>query len=309
MATVPLRPDTVRLDGPFTHELLHTRGVRLHAATAGSSDDPLVLLVPDAFGGWYDYREVIAPLAEAGFHVAAIDLRGYGLSDKPPHGPEFSARTLVSDLAGLIPVLGHDRAVVVGCDTGGTLAWILATTYPERLAALVSVSSAHPVDLRRAVAARPWNFVWMLHRHLLFHLPTAVLTRARGRIHREVTRFLRLNTTGSFARGQRGSQELDLRQRAARIGYVAPAIVHTARTLMSPVPLRHLPLKVQAPTLLIHAPQSLWHHVNQRSLRRVAEGVNVVTAAIPGTKNLPHIEAPEDFTSTLVDFLRAQPIC
>lgn len=301
----PLRPDTVRLDGPFRHQFLHTRGLRLHVATAGDPAAPLVLLIPDAFGGWYDYREVIAPLADAGFHVAAVDLRGYGLSDKPPHGPEFSARTLVSDVAGLIPVLGHDRAVVVGCDTGGALAWIMATTHPQRVAGLVSVSAAHPVDLRRAVAARPWNFVWMCLRHATFHLPAALLTRAPGRIAREIGRFLRLNTTGAFHRSSRGADELTLRLRAARIGNVAPAVVHTARTLLAPVPLRHLPLKVQCPTLLVHAPQSLWHHVYQRSARRVAEGVRVEATSIDGAKNLPHIESPRRFAAAVSAFLRA----
>ena len=41
----PLPPSVVELDGPFEHEFLHTRGIRLHAATAGDPDNPLVLLL------------------------------------------------------------------------------------------------------------------------------------------------------------------------------------------------------------------------------------------------------------------------
>lgn len=305
MARVPLRPDEVLIDGPYRHEFVHTRGIRLHVATAGRPTDPLVLLVPDAFGGWFDYRHVIAGLARRGFHVAAVDLRGYGLSDKPPQGVEFSARTLVSDLAGLIPALGHDAATIVGCDTGGTLAWILATTHPDRVAGLVSVSAAHPVDLRRAVAARPWNFLWMLLRHLYFHQPVAALTASPRTLAREITRFFRLNSTGEYSRSETGEQELDIRLRAGRIGQVPPALIHTARTLMAPVARRHLSLKVQAPTLLVHAPQSLWRHVNQRSHRRMAPGVAVAATSIPGAKNLPHVEEPELFVEAVADFLDA----
>ncbi|OZY79880.1 hypothetical protein CBG03_08805 [Streptococcus pyogenes] len=55
----PLPPSVVELDGPFEHEFLHTRGIRLHAATAGNPDDPLVLLLHGSFGGWF--KQVKAP--------------------------------------------------------------------------------------------------------------------------------------------------------------------------------------------------------------------------------------------------------
>ena len=114
----PLSPHVVELDGPWRHEYLHTRGVRLHAATLGQPDAPLILCIHGAVGGWFDYQSVLAPLADAGFHVAAIDLRGYGLSDKPPVEMGQDIRTLIGDITGAIQALGHDKAVLVGNDTG-----------------------------------------------------------------------------------------------------------------------------------------------------------------------------------------------
>ncbi|WP_235840481.1 alpha/beta fold hydrolase [Corynebacterium yudongzhengii] len=303
MARSRPRPDVVELDGPFDHAYVHARGLRLHVAIAGAPGAPLVLLLPDAFGGWYDYAQVIAPLAARGFRVAAVDPRGYGLSDKPPYQSGFSARSLVSDLAGLIPALGYEKASVIGADTGGTLAWILATTHPARVDHLVSISSAHPVDLRRAVAARPWDFLWMLQRHLLFHLPATALTRAFGLIEREIRHFGALNTSARFHRTEAFQEMQTLRAKAGRIDRVPTAIVHTARVLMAPLSLKHQKVKVCAPTLILHAPQSLWARLIDRTRERVAPGTMLTATSLPGAKNLPHIEAPEAFVEAVASFL------
>ena len=75
-----LSPSIVELDGPFQHGHVHTHGLRLHTVSAGSTTDPLIMLLHGAFSGWFEYRHIIAELADAGFHVVAVDLRGYGMT-------------------------------------------------------------------------------------------------------------------------------------------------------------------------------------------------------------------------------------
>lgn len=304
MPDSPLSPDVVKLDGPFEHEYIHTRGLRLHAAVAGADGAPLIVLLHDAHGGWFDYAACLAPIAEAGFRAVAVDLRGYGLSDKPPVTSNFSVRTHVSDIAGLIPALGYDRAVVVGCDTGGSVAWTLATSHPERVAALVSIASAHPVDLRRSVFARPWEFMWLLARHLAFRLPSAMLTRSPRRLAAAAGKFLRLNTATRYHRSGEFQEEEALRRKALQIGSVQSTQVHTTRILLAPTPLRFMNDEISAPTLLLHAKQSLWRGVNARSVRRIKDGVVWKETSVPGAKNLPHVETPAAFVDTLSEFLR-----
>ncbi|HIX79879.1 MAG TPA: alpha/beta hydrolase [Candidatus Corynebacterium faecipullorum] len=296
----PLPPSVVELDGPFEHEFLHTRGIRLHAATAGNPDNPLVLLLHGSFGGWFDFRNVIAPLADAGFHVAALDMRGFGMSDKPPLEPGQDIRVAVGDVSGAIRALGHDDAYLVGADTGGAVAWALATERPERVRGLVSVSAAHPADLRRAIAARPWDFGWVLLRAALCRLGKI---GAPSLLLRESTylREMDLDARGSFSGAER-EEALRLRVTSSRIGNVRRGITWNHRLRTAVVPLSWLELTVQCPTLFIHADQMLWRPVARRAARRCRGDFTATT--IPNAKNLPYLENPHGFAQTIIQWLR-----
>ena len=297
----PLSPSVVELDGPFEHEFLHTRGIRLHAATAGDPDNPLVVLLHGSFGGWFDFREVIALLADAGFHVAALDMRGFGMSDKPPLEPGQDIRVAVGDVSGAIRALGHDDAFLIGADTGGAVAWALATERPERVRGLVSVSAAHPADLRRAIAARPWDFGWVLLRATLCRLGWLRTPRL---LMRESTyrREMDLDALGSFSADAR-EESLRLRIAASRIGNVRRGILWNHRLRTAVVPLSWLDLTVAAPVLFIHADQLLWRPVARRAAKRCRGSFTATT--IPGAKNLPYLENPRGFAQTLIQWMRS----
>lgn len=300
-----LSPSAVAFDGPFTHEHIHTRGIRLHAATAGDPANPLIVLLHGSFSGWFDFREVIAPLAAAGFHVAAVDMRGFGMSDKPPTSFGYDIRNATGDVSGLIRALGHGSAIVIGSDTGGTVAWTLAANQPQRVRALVAVASVHPTDLRRGVASRPWRFPGLLSRNLLARLPAVGVKALRRWTPVFYRRQLRLNTTADFHRSPEFATELATRLDSARIGNVGPAIMHNNRLLLSAVPLAWLRTKVTAPTLLLYQRQGAWKHLLERAKTRVAPDTPVEQVTVPGTRNLPHLENPTAFVAAVLGFLRA----
>jgi pimeloyl-ACP methyl ester carboxylesterase len=80
----------VQIGGPWTHRSVSANGTRFHAAEAG--DGPLVLLLHGFPEFWWTWRHQLATLPAAGFRAVAVDLRGYGGSDKPPTRPAWSAR-------------------------------------------------------------------------------------------------------------------------------------------------------------------------------------------------------------------------
>ena len=63
------------------HRTVQANGIRIHFVEQGSG--PLVLLCHGFPESWYSWRHQIGPVAAAGFTACAIDVRGYGASDKP----------------------------------------------------------------------------------------------------------------------------------------------------------------------------------------------------------------------------------
>jgi pimeloyl-ACP methyl ester carboxylesterase len=147
--TTIVRPDpsTVRLDGPWVHRDIHANGIRLHVAEAG--EGPLVLLLHGFTGFWWTWRHQLAALADAGYRAVAVDLRGYGDSDKPPRG--YDAWTLAGDVGGLIKALGEPRAHLVGHAWGGTHAWTVAALHPRLVHSVTTIAAGHPMALRREI--------------------------------------------------------------------------------------------------------------------------------------------------------------
>ncbi|HEX2040646.1 MAG TPA: alpha/beta fold hydrolase, partial [Acidimicrobiales bacterium] len=114
-------------------------GIRLFCVEAGPTGGPLVLLVHGWPECWYSWRHQLPVLGAAGYHAVAVDLPGYGRSDKPDVA--YDEAWVNTCLAEAIVALGHERAVMVGHDWGGLLVWPFARRFPERTAAVVGVNT------------------------------------------------------------------------------------------------------------------------------------------------------------------------
>ncbi|HYD47564.1 MAG TPA: alpha/beta hydrolase [Terriglobales bacterium] len=136
-------------------------GVRLHVVEAGSADGKLVVLLHGYPEFWWGWKEQIARLAKHGFHVVAIDQRGYNSSDKPREVEAYRVSELVADAVAVIDHYGG-KAAVAGHDWGGVVAWRLAIEHPERLSHLAAVNMGHPLafeELNRS-GDRPEGISW-----------------------------------------------------------------------------------------------------------------------------------------------------
>jgi pimeloyl-ACP methyl ester carboxylesterase len=131
--------------------MVDANGSRFHVVEAGTG--PLVLLLHGFPEYWWTWRHQISPLADAGYRVVAVDLRGYGASDKPPRG--YDGYTLAGDVAALIRSLGERDAAVVGHDWGGHVAWTTAAFHPRMVRRLAVIGIPHPLRLRNALLSEP----------------------------------------------------------------------------------------------------------------------------------------------------------
>jgi pimeloyl-ACP methyl ester carboxylesterase len=103
---------------------------------------------------WYTWRKQMEGLADR-FQVVAIDQRGYNLSDKPSGVENYDVRLLVGDVVAVIKHLGQQKAIVVGHDWGGMVAWQLAINVPQVVDRLIILNLPHPRGLSRELAHNP----------------------------------------------------------------------------------------------------------------------------------------------------------
>ncbi|WP_326819366.1 alpha/beta fold hydrolase [Streptosporangium sp. NBC_01756] len=298
------RPDEslVRIEGPWTHRSVHAGGTRFHIVEAGQG--PLVLLLHGFPQFWWSWRNQLVSLPEAGYRAVAVDLRGYGASDKPPRG--YDLPTLAGDAAGLVRALGETGAIVVGHDWGGLVAWTMSVLDPKTVLRLVPVSAPHPRRLRSALlGARSGQLraaLYALGFQLPF-LPERRLTTKEGAL---VGRLL-----DRWSGPDWPEEEVS---RTYRDAFRIPTVSHCAleyhrwfaRSQLRPDGLRYartMRKETGVPTLQIHGA------LDGHALPRTAQGSSRYVAApyrwrlIEDAGHFPHEERPEEFDAELIGWL------
>jgi pimeloyl-ACP methyl ester carboxylesterase len=127
---------------------------KLRVAVEG--EGPLVILVHGFPESWYSWRHQLEPIAQAGFTAAAIDVRGYGGSDKPREVAAYDMESLTGDVVGVARALQPDApAILIGHDWGAPIVWNSAFSRPDAFRAVAGLSVPFS-----GVPARPFTEVF-----------------------------------------------------------------------------------------------------------------------------------------------------
>lgn len=119
--------------------------LRMAWVEAGPADGEPVLLLHGEPSWSFLYRSLIPPLADAGLHVIAPDLVGFGRSDKPSELADHSYARHVEWVRELLfDVLDLHGATLVGQDWGGLIGLRLAAEHPDRFARIVAANTGLP---------------------------------------------------------------------------------------------------------------------------------------------------------------------
>jgi pimeloyl-ACP methyl ester carboxylesterase len=135
-----------------THGYADSNGVKIHYASIGKG--PLVVMIHGFPDYWYSWRHQMEALSDS-YQVVAIDQRGYYLSDKPKGVENYDVRLLVGDVAAVVKSLGKEKAIIVGHDWGGLVAWQVALNLPQMTDKLIILNLPHPRGLSRELANNP----------------------------------------------------------------------------------------------------------------------------------------------------------
>lgn len=130
--------DNYPLVAGVRHEQVRVNDLDMHLAEAG--EGPLVILLHGFPELWYSWRDQLPALADAGFHVVAPDMRGYGATAQLGDQDAYDILHVCGDVIGIMDHFGQDQAILIGHDWGGAIAVQCAQLQPERVRALVDIS-------------------------------------------------------------------------------------------------------------------------------------------------------------------------
>ncbi|WP_428486175.1 alpha/beta fold hydrolase [Rhodopila sp.] len=150
-------PAAARDQWPFAPKFARVNGWRMHYVDEGEGD-PVILLHGNPTWGFL-YRDVIGPLVRSGRRVVVPDMIGFGLSEKPTRESAHTLDGHIADLSGLVRQLQLTRVTVVCHDWGGPTGLSFAMSQPERVRALVVMSTWAWPDPPGAFHSRifPWR--------------------------------------------------------------------------------------------------------------------------------------------------------
>jgi pimeloyl-ACP methyl ester carboxylesterase len=297
---------SILLEGDWTHRFVSANGTRFHIVEAGAG--PLVLLVHGFPEFWAAWRHQITALASAGFRAVAVDLRGYGASDKPPRG--YDGYTMSADIVGLIRALGERSASIVGAGYGGLVTWATAALHPKSVDRMVVLAAAHPLRLRAGLLRDPRGQLGAIGRVLAFQMP-----RYEHRLTRDDAAPI-----GEYLRRWSGegwihTEDFDTYERQCRTAFQIPQTAFCSleafrwgiRSLMRLHGHRfrsQLRAPVVAPTLQLHGaadPVML-------PATALGSGRYVIAAyqwrLLPGVGHFPHREAPDLVSGEIIRWMK-----
>lgn len=274
--------------------LLHTARGDFETIVDGPEDGPLILLLhgfPELNISW---RHQIPALAAAGYRVVAPNQRGYQGSVRDG---SYATADLAEDVVAMIDALGADKAIVVGHDWGGGVAWTVAHRHPERVERLVAMNCPPPSVLAHAFATNPAQLAksWYMFFFQIPRLPEKFV----------VANMPRALIGGSYNRKAWEPEELAEYEAAFATPEDARGPVNWYRGAMRH-PLRNAP-PITVPVLIIWGTQDRFlgmELIAPQSLRRaIAYGNEPDIVLIDEAGHFVQNEAPEAVNEALLAWL------
>jgi pimeloyl-ACP methyl ester carboxylesterase len=261
----------------------HTGNVTLNYGE-GLPNGPPLLLIHGSGSVWQDWKPVIEYFSDLN-HLFAVDLRGFGGSDRTPGAYKFSMFT--KDTADLISGVIPEPPVIVGHSFGALITIDLACRCPDLIKAVILEDP--PVSLHENMEQwKGWNYFEMS------------LEMIRAKISRKemITRFIK-KLGYSFQEAQRSAKNLEQIDPEIFEQALYHNMIHLGENILSALS------KIQCPCLFISSNYDLGSLVKPEDLSIVKKSLKKGTMVqIKDVGHGIHIEAPEAFNQVLADFLR-----
>jgi pimeloyl-ACP methyl ester carboxylesterase len=163
-------------------------GVTIHVADAGPADGPPVMLVHGYPQNWWEWHELIGPLAADGYRVLCPDLRGAGWSSAPRD--HYYKTDMANDLAAVLDRLDVGAVRLVAHDWGGPVAIIMTLRHPEKVSGFFGLNTLGPwLTLDLAFVRDLWR-LWYQMPMVIPVVGPRIIGDPKGRYLRMVSRWV-----------------------------------------------------------------------------------------------------------------------
>jgi pimeloyl-ACP methyl ester carboxylesterase len=260
----------------------------LNVERYGQGGEPIALL--HGFGtSSFLWRMVAPTIAEAGHTALAVDLLGYGASDRPPDA-DYSVAAQAVYLESALAALRIDHATVAGVDIGGGVALRLAVTRPARVSRLILINSVAfdgwPGEDVKAVRRGTARFALRIARGMLGAAPL-------------LTELLQ----GAVADPSHMPPRLIARYLAPYVGTEGVIQLLTLARALETDDVAELDLReIRVPTLIVWGEEDRW--LNWRLPELLQEAIRGSRVErLPGVGRLVPEEAPDALSRLILDFV------
>ncbi|MGF1602582.1 MAG: alpha/beta fold hydrolase [Thermosynechococcaceae cyanobacterium] len=276
------------------------QGHQIHYTVQGEGQ-PLVLI--HGFGACIGHwRKNIPVLAAAGYRVFALDLLGFGASDKPQL--DYSLERWEALLQDFWMALIQEPAIFIGNSMGGLITLIMLANHPEMTAGGVLLNSAGGLNMNmRADERNPARRLLMKGINTLIsskRLGPALFNRVRSKAR------IRSTLAQVYANPEAITDDLiDMIYAAADAPGAQQAFASIMTAPAGPRPAELLP-KINKPLLVLWGEADPWAALPTaeiyRQLSEVADA-QVTFKTIPQTGHCPHDERPEIVNSLIIEWI------
>jgi epoxide hydrolase 4 len=284
-------------------EIVRANGIDFNVAVAGSGERLALCLhgFPESSFSW---RYQMPLLEKLGYRVWAPDLRGYGLSSRPPGIDAYAMETLEEDVAALIEASGAKEIVLIGHDWGALIAWHYAMFGRIPISKLIIMNVPHPALAQKGLRTlRQLKKSWYIFFFQLPRIPEWALGR---------------NGCAAIAQAFRGmavdksrfpDEVLEVYQKAAAQPGALTAMLNYYRALLrglSRTRRRGTP-RIDAPTLMI------WGEVDSALGKELSYGTDQYVADLtlrylPNVSHWVQQEAPEMVNDMIETWLQGKGV-
>ncbi|XP_077292481.1 epoxide hydrolase 4-like [Arctopsyche grandis] len=140
------------------HGFMQLKDVRLHYVENGDRSKPLMLFIHGFPEFWYSWRYQIREFSKD-YWTVALDLRGYGESDKPQSTSAYKMKLILQDIHEFVLGLGREKMILIGHDWGGILVWNFMDYYSHMVDRFVVINSPHHRTWTSLLVKSPKQFI------------------------------------------------------------------------------------------------------------------------------------------------------